>query len=404
MKKIFLVALSLLTLNGFAQWPGGGGGWPGGGDGGFNGNGASNQGNINSYKSEKDIDYVGDNATGHKMDIYFPKDDGNDKHPVLIHIYGSAWMMNNMKGSADQGTVGVAVLEAGYILVNPNHRSIDDAKWPAQINDIKALVRFLRGNAEKYGIDTSFIAVSGFSSGGHLASVMATSRNVKGVYTKGSASADIEGDLGRYTNESSWVDAACDWSGPVDCRNKACAGNGGGMAPEDNIVGGCNAQSCPDRHALLSATEYIDATDAPVFVAHGSQDNTVPQCEGKMFFDDLQRAGVEDCEYHPHGGGHGVEGSLTGDMVKFLNKIRAKKAAASVGVSISMSGDQYICYDGEVLKICNNEENQYDYFISDVSGKVIMTGVMTPEGINISSLNKGVYFLRTNGVSFKFIK
>ena len=395
MKKILLLALSLLSLNGFSQ----GWGW----NPGLNGDGG-NQGGIGSYKSEKDIDYVGDNHTGHKMDIYFPKDDGNDKHPVLIHIYGSAWMMNNMKGSADQGTVGVAALEAGYILVNPNHRSLSDAQWPAQINDIKALVRFLRGNAEKYGIDTSFIAVSGFSSGGHLASVMATSRNVKGVYTKGSASADVEGNLGKYTNESSWVDAACDWSGPVDCRNKHCAGTDAGMAPEDQIVGNCSAQQCPDKHALLSATEYIDASDAPVFVAHGSQDNTVPQCEGKMFFDDLERAGVEDCEYHPHGSGHQVEGSLTDEMVKFLNKIRAKKAAASVGVSFSMSGDQYICYDGDVLKICNNEENQYDYFISDVSGKIIMTGIMSPEGINISSLNKGVYFLRTNGVSFKFIK
>ena len=151
-------------------------------------------GDISEFQVTENIDFVGDSHIGHKLDIYFPKADGKAKHPVIIHVYGSAWQMNNMKGT-DRETVGVAALEAGYIFVTPNHRSVNDAKFPAQINDIKAVVRYLRGNADKYGIDTSFIAMSGFSSGGHLSVLMGVTRNVR-MHTVGSVTMDIEGNIG----------------------------------------------------------------------------------------------------------------------------------------------------------------------------------------------------------------
>jgi acetyl esterase/lipase len=313
------------------------------------------------------------------------------------------------------GTVGTAALGAGYIFVTPNHRTYGDALYPAQINDIKAVVRYLRGNAQELGVDTSFIAVSGFSSGGHLASLMGVTRNVKDNYTVGSATMNIEGNLGRYTNESSWVDAVCDWSGPVDCRDKGC-GNPIPMAPENDMVGGCDDRTCPDKHALLGANTFIDETDAPVFVAHGSGDNIVPQCEGKKFYDNLIAKNVQDCEYHPHSGGHGVEGSLTGDMVKFLNKIKEKKAAAQaqggeggqggdVSVDDIIAFNNSICVDNDRLYLCNESAEATEFNLSDVSGKILMIGTLDSKGVDISSLNQGVYFVRTNnGGSFKFIK
>ena len=403
-------------MSAFAQWDWGGGGGFNFGGGGFNfgGEGSGNSGNIGNYQKKADIDYVGDNHVGHKMDVYFPKDDGKATHPVLIHIYGSAWGSNNSKGSADLGTVGTAALGAGYILVTPNHRTYNDALYPAQINDIKAVVRYLRGNAQELGVDTSFIAVSGFSSGGHLASLMGVTRNVEDNYTYGSATMNIEGNLGRYTEESSWVDAVCDWSGPVDCRDKGC-GNPIQMSPENDMVGGCNDQQCPDKHALLGANTFIDETDAPVFVAHGSSDNIVPQCEGKKFYDNLVAKKVQDCEYHPHGGGHGVEGSLTGEMITFLNKIKEKKAA-SIAAHMTDPGEESllndilslnnsICVDNDRLYLCNESAEATEFNLSDVSGKILMIGTLDSKGVDISSLNQGVYLVRTNnGGSFKFIK
>lgn len=404
MKKIFLLALSLLSLNVFAQWGGGGWDFGGGGGGGFNfgGDGSQNSGNIGDYTSKKDIDYVGDGHIGHKMDVYFPKDN-NEKHNVIIHIYGSAWGSNNSKGSADLGTVGIAALQAGYILVCPNHRTYNDALYPAQINDIKAVVRYLRGNAEELGIDTSFIAISGFSSGGHLASLMGVTRNVEKEYTVGSATMDIEGTLGKYTNESSWVDAVCDWSGPVDCRDKGC-GNPIPMAPENDMVGGCNDQQCPDKHALLGANTFIDATDAPTMIAHGSADNIVPQCEGEKFYNNLKKAGVE-CEYHPHGGQHGVEGSLTDEMITFFNKQREKKAAAATALALIQNNANKLCIDNNKVYICDGNGDNATFYLSDVSGKILFIGEITEEGLDISSLNSGLYILKSDkGSYFKFIK
>ena len=174
-------------------------------------------------KIYRDINYVGDGEEYHNLDIYIPKKEGVDKFPVVVHIYGSAWFSNSSKGMADINTICAALLEAGYAVVTPNHRSSMDAKWPAQINDIKAVVRFLRAKAKKFKLDPSFIATSGFSSGAHLASVMATSNGVK-VAKCGTQEYDIEGKLGIFTDYESNVNACCEWSGPVDLLHMDCDG------------------------------------------------------------------------------------------------------------------------------------------------------------------------------------
>ena len=88
--------------------------------------------------SEKiaDVNYAGDNEVFHQLDIYYPKVE-KAFYPVVIHNYGSAWYSNNSKGMADLGTIVNALLDAGYAVVTPNHRSSMDAKFPAQIQDIK---------------------------------------------------------------------------------------------------------------------------------------------------------------------------------------------------------------------------------------------------------------------------
>lgn len=117
-----------------------------------------------------DVNYVGDGQAYHTLDIYLPKVE-KISYPVVVHIYGSAWFSNSSKGMADLNTICAALLDAGYAVVTPNHRASTDALYPAQIHDIKAVIRFIRGEAAKYKFDTSFIATSGFSSGGHLASL-----------------------------------------------------------------------------------------------------------------------------------------------------------------------------------------------------------------------------------------
>lgn len=87
--------------------------------------------------------------------------------------------------------------------------------YPAQINDVKAAIRFIRGNAAQYKIDDSFIGITGFSSGGHLASLAGTTNGVK-EHTINNTTVDIEGKVGNYTSTSSAVNAVVDWFGPID--------------------------------------------------------------------------------------------------------------------------------------------------------------------------------------------
>ena len=289
------------------------------GDIGANGDEGTSSGTIFSYLKEADIDYVGDGLIGHKLDIYYP-DDGKETHNVIIHIYGSAWRSNNSKGSADLGTVGLAALKAGYIFVTPNHRSLNDALWPAQINDIKAVVRYLRGNKKDLKIDDSFIAISGYSSGGHLASMMGVT-NGETVVKVGSEPIDIEGTLGNFRDESSRVDAVCDWSGPVDSRDKTC-GNPINISPENEILGGCTPEECPDKHASLATTTYLDAKDVPHMICHGSNDNIVPVCEAEKYRDNLEKAGIY-VEWYNSDYGHEVIEDYTDEMISFFNKVRS---------------------------------------------------------------------------------
>ena len=95
-----------------------------------------------------DINYANDSLEGHKLDIYLP-DGGQTEYKVVVLIYGSAWFANNMKQMAFQA-MGKPLLDGGFAVVSINHRSSGDAKFPAQINDVKAAVRFIRAHADEY--------------------------------------------------------------------------------------------------------------------------------------------------------------------------------------------------------------------------------------------------------------
>ena len=279
---------------------------------------------LETSQQWKDVNYAGDDQAYHTCDIYLPKVE-RESYPVVIHIYGSAWFSNNSKGAADLGTIVKALLDAGYAVVCPNHRSSMDAKWPAQLHDIKAVVRFVRGEAKKYKFNPRFIATSGFSSGGHLSSTTATTSGTKQTKV-GTVDIDLEGNLGNFTNESSIVNAACDWSGPIDLTAMDCGDHMqmGDNSPEDVLLAS-KLDKEPDKYRSLSATTYVDKNDPPVIIFHGEKDNVVPCCQGRKFFETLKAAGVKtEATFVPEGG-HGMgmyaEENLK-KMVRFLDDAR----------------------------------------------------------------------------------
>lgn len=293
-KSIFTVVAALAFAGAMAQMPQGPFGF-----------GGNQQSQKQAEYSEKmsDINYAGDKEAYHTMDVYLPKQK-RDKYPVIVHIYGSAWFSNSSKGMADINTICAALLDAGYAVVCPNHRSSMDAKYPAQINDIKAVVRYLRAHAEELHLDPSFIGMSGFSSGAHLASLMATTNGVR-YGRSGDVVMDIEGTLGQCTGFSSQVNACCEWSGPVDLLNMDCDGVAKDPNSPEVMVMGMPKKGNEASYDLLNATHYVDAQDVPIGIFHGIKDNVVPYCQGERFHDQLVAAGVKTFLVSEPEGGHG---------------------------------------------------------------------------------------------------
>lgn len=279
MKKVALLLMAIISLNIFSQeYP----------------------------QCWKDVSYASDSAVYHKLDIYLPKLE-KKAYPVVVYIYGSAWFSNRSKG-ADLNTVGKALLDAGFAVVMPNHRSSMDAKFPAPVNDIKAAIRFVRANADKYKFDTGFIGVSGSSSGGNMAAMAGTSRNVK-QQTLGTVAVDIEGNVGPYTQYSSSVDAVVDWFGPTNMLlMDSCGGtdfiHNVANSPASAYIG-APIQENKEKCLLASPITYVDPSDPPFLIFHGDKDRVVPHCQSELLFDALQKAGVKSQFYLVPNGQHG---------------------------------------------------------------------------------------------------
>jgi acetyl esterase/lipase len=248
---------------------------------------------IESLKSWIDLDYVGDGVSGHQLDIYLPKS-GHAPYPVVISIYGSAWFSNNLKGTTFTTGLGQRLLKEGFAVVSINYRSSHDAKFPAQIQDCKAAIRFVRANSKIFLLDSDFIAVTGWSSGGHLASMCGTTNGIQSTVVSG-LTVDIEGKLGKNLAKSSKVDAVIDWFGPTDFLIMDKCGSSfrhdDPNSPESSLVGG-PIQDNKDKVATANPISYVNKSNPPFLIFHGDKDPLVPHCQSEKLNESLKKESV----------------------------------------------------------------------------------------------------------------
>jgi carboxylesterase type B len=129
------------------------------------------------------------------LDLHLPA--GIDRPPLVVYLHGGAWRLG------DKTEVPPLLVERGYAVASLDFRSSEEARFPANVHDIKAGIRFLRAKAAEYGYRADRIAVSGSSSGGHLAALVGVT----------SGHPELEGNIGEYRNESSSVQAVVGWVG-----------------------------------------------------------------------------------------------------------------------------------------------------------------------------------------------
>jgi acetyl esterase/lipase len=209
----------------------------------------------------KDIVYA---ETGNKkllLDLYMP--DIKRSPYLIVWIHGGAWR----SGSKESPPLGV--LGSGYALASINYRLSTEARFPAPIHDIKAAIRFLRGNAKKYGYRSDKIIIWGSSAGGHLAALVGVTNN----------DPYYEGNLGDYTNESSSVQVIADYYGPTNFLTILDQSTPHGIsvrAPALELLLGKPVKDVTELARKASPVFQVDSTDPPLLIVHGDQDVQVP--------------------------------------------------------------------------------------------------------------------------------
>ncbi|MCP4589541.1 MAG: alpha/beta hydrolase, partial [bacterium] len=147
----------------------------------------------------RDLAYVSDGHERQKLDLYLPSERAERPAPVIIWVHGGAWRA----GSKDR-CPAKRFVRLGYVVTSINYRLSQHAIFPAQIQDCKAAVRWLRAHAKQYNLDPRRFGVWGSSAGGHLVALLGTAGDVK------------EFDVGAHLDFSSRVQAVCDYFGPTD--------------------------------------------------------------------------------------------------------------------------------------------------------------------------------------------
>jgi acetyl esterase/lipase len=241
----------------------------------------------------RDLPYARAGGRPLLLDLYLPMSMPKP-WPVVVWIHGGAWRAGS---KAQCGAL--PVLEKGIAVASIGYRLSQEAIFPAQIEDCKAAVRWLRANGAKHGLSTDRIGAWGSSAGGHLAAMLGTTGDTKGF------------DVGDHPGYSSRVQAVCNYFGPSDLSlMQAQSGPESRMrhdlpdSPEALLIGGLVADH-PDKAAAASPITYVTPDDPPFLIVHGDADPTVPVGQARILDAALRKAGVPSTLVLLEGAGHG---------------------------------------------------------------------------------------------------
>ncbi|MEI7903753.1 MAG: alpha/beta hydrolase [bacterium] len=262
-------------------------------------------------KAFKDLEYgnVGDQKL--LLDLYVPeKQEG--KVPVIVWVHGGGWLGGSKK---DCLALKDGFVQKGFAVASVDYRLTKAAIFPAQIEDCKSAIRWLRANADTYNLDAAHFGAWGSSAGGHLVALLGTTGDSKTF------------DQGENLRFSSAVQAVCDYYGPTDFASFVTAPgfetHATSGSAESKLIGG-RVLDNPEKAKRASATTYVSKGNAPFLIIHGDKDPVVPVAQSKMFDEMLTKAGVET-EFHTisgakHGGPEFSSPAIIAKVEAFFKK------------------------------------------------------------------------------------
>ena len=256
---------------------------------------------LAGVKTQRDLVYVEGGHERNKLDLYLPeKADG--PLPLIIWVHGGGWQNGSKDGCPP---LRAGYLDRGYAVASINYRLSGHAVFPAQIEDCKAAIRWLRAHAADYGLDPKRFGVWGSSAGGHLVALIGTSGDVK------------EFDVGANLDQSSRVQAVCDYYGPTDftvfVTTPGYASHATDASPEAKLIGGAVMEN-KDKAARVNPITYVSKDDPPFLIVHGDKDPTVPINQSQLLFEALKKSEVSAHFHTINGAGHGGPGFAGRDI------------------------------------------------------------------------------------------
>jgi acetyl esterase/lipase len=251
----------------------------------------------------RDLEYLPGGHERQKLDLYLPEKT-ESRLPMIAWIHGGGW-----QGGSKERCPAVSFVGKGYAVASINYRLSQHAKFPAQIEDCKAAIRWLRANAPKYHLDPEHIGVWGASAGGHLVALLGTTADAK----------ELEGKEGNL-DQSSRVQAVVDWFGPADFRKMLGTS---ADSPVAKLLGGPISEN-KDKAALASPVAHVAKTDPPFLIMQGDMDPLVPLVQSEMLAEALKKAGVEVTLHVLKGAKHGGPEFTTPESRKLIEDFFAK--------------------------------------------------------------------------------
>jgi acetyl esterase/lipase len=266
---------------------------------------AASETTTNGVRVLRDLAYIGDGHERHQLDLCLPAK-SEKPAPIVVWVHGGAWKMGSKEGCP-----AAWLVTKGYAVASINYRLSQHAIFPAQIQDCKAAIRWLRANAAKYALDAKHVGVWGASAGGHLVALLGTTSNVKA----------FEGDGGNL-DQSSRVQAVIDWFGPSDFVALG-AHERKIEQPLSTLLGGLVSENA-DKARLASPLTHVDKNAAPFLIVHGDKDDIVPLSHSQRLAAALQAAGVDVRLQVLSGSGHGGPAFLSPENVKVIEEFLDK--------------------------------------------------------------------------------
>lgn len=249
---------------------------------------------------ETDVQYGEGGGVPLFLDIIRPAVPSEQPRPAIVYVHGGGWW----EGDRSYGYIpNLMLAKFGFFTITISYRLSQIAPYPAQIHDVKAAIRFLRANAEAFGIDPGRIGVWGHSAGGHLSAMAGLHADIP----------ELEGESGS-PGYSSKVQAVVPMSPPTDFTVdwRDLEGNPfeeSRLGPITQLLGGPIAEK-PELARLASPAALVAPGDAPSLILHGTMDEIVPFRQAELLVEAMARAGNDATLIAMTGVDHSAHGHM----------------------------------------------------------------------------------------------